>query len=195
MQCMNYWIIWKRSRIDISVHLLVDLFDELFGHEMMLLLRLSIVLEFFNSLHVLLVLVTPHPANFDSLMDLGQSSTSAISSRFPEACLKRRSSCAPICLGVLLLVLSRCKLSFLRTILFFIFFDNFHNACFQRRLVHNDGLLDSVCQNSFLRYEQVNSVFCSFFRSWTNLMIHLPRFLGICNYFCCAGIVVETYQE
>ena len=25
-----------------------------------------------------------------------------------------------------------------------------------------------------------------------NLMIHLPRFLEICNYFCFAGIVVET---
>ena len=28
-----------------------------------------------------------------------------------------------------------------------------------------------------------------------NLTIHLPQFLYICNYFCYAGIVVETIQE
>ena len=83
---MNYSIIWKRSKIDTSVHLLFDLFDDPFGTEMMLLLRLSIIREFFNSLHVLFVLVTPRPENCDSLMELGQRSTSAISSRFPEAC-------------------------------------------------------------------------------------------------------------
>ena len=125
---------------------LLIFFDELFGNEMVLVLRLSIKLEFFNSLHVLLVLVTLRLASCDSLMELGQSSTSAISSRFPEACLKRRSSCDLKYLGALLLVLSRCQLSFLRTILFFIFFENFYNAFFQRRLVQHDGL-DSVCQH------------------------------------------------
>ena len=90
---------------------LVDLSDELFGNEMMLLLQLSIILEFLNSLYVLLVLVNPRPANCDSLMELGQSSASEISSRFPEACLKRRSSHDLKYFGVLLLVLSRRKLS------------------------------------------------------------------------------------
>ena len=75
--CMNYWIIWKRSRIDISVYLLVDLFDELFGNEMMRLWRLSIILEFFNTFYVMLVPVNSRPVNCDSLMELGQSSTSA----------------------------------------------------------------------------------------------------------------------
>ena len=79
---------------------------------MMLLLQLSIILEFFHSLHVLLVLVNPRPANGDSLMELGQSSTSEISFRFPEACSKRRSSCDLKYFGVLLLVLSRSKLFF-----------------------------------------------------------------------------------
>ena len=51
--------------------------------------------EFFNSLHVLLVLVNSRPANCDSLMELGQSSTSAYYSRFPEACSRRRSSVSP----------------------------------------------------------------------------------------------------
>ena len=63
----------------------------------------------------------------------------------------------------------------LRTILFSIFFDNFYNAFFQRKLVHNDGL-DSVCQNSFLRYVEMNSVFCSLLRFSMNLTIHLPCF-------------------
>ena len=57
----------------------------------------------------------------------------------------------------------------------FIFFDNFYNAFFQLRLVHNDGL-DSVCQNSFLRYGQMNSVFCSLLRFSMNLTIHYPGF-------------------
>ena len=71
-----------------NVCLLVDLFDELFGNETTLLLQLSIILEFFNSFHVLLVLVNPRPANCNSLIELGESSTFEISSRFPEACLK-----------------------------------------------------------------------------------------------------------
>ena len=66
----------------------------------------------FNSLYALLVLVTSRPANCESLRDLGQSSTSANYSRFPEACLKRQNSCDPKNFGVLLLVLSRRKLSY-----------------------------------------------------------------------------------
>ena len=116
--------------------------------------------NFFNVLYVLLVLINSRPANCDSLMELGQSSTSANYSQFPEACLKRRSSCAPTYFGVLLLVLSRLELS-LRTNLVSIFVDNFYNAFFQRRLVRNAGL-DSVFQNSFLRCGQVNSVLCIF---------------------------------
>ena len=46
----------------------------------------------------------------------------------------------------------------------------------QRKLVRNDGL-HSVCQNSFLRCGQVNSVLCILLRSSMNLTIHLPRFL------------------
>ena len=71
-----------------NVCLLVDLFDELFGNETTLLLRLSIILEFFGSCHVLLVFVNPRPANCDSLIELSESSTFEISSRFPEKCLK-----------------------------------------------------------------------------------------------------------
>ena len=67
--------------------------------------------ELFHSLNVQLVLVNSRPANCDSLMELSQSSTSAISSRFPEACLKRRNFCALKYFGVFHLVLSRRKLS------------------------------------------------------------------------------------
>ena len=70
----------------------------------------------------------------------------------------------------------------------------FYDAFFQKRLVLDDGL-DSVCQNSFLRCGQVNSVRCVLLGSSMNLIIHLPRFLSICNYFCLAGIVVKTKQE
>ena len=70
----------------------------------------------------------------------------------------------------------------------------FYNEVFQCRLGRNDGL-DSVCQNSFLRCGQANSVLCISFRSSMDLIIHLPRFLEICSYFCFAGIVVETNQE
>ena len=92
------------SKIIVKLFLRVDLTDELFGNEMMLLLQLSITLEFLNSLHVHLVLATPRPAEWDSLMELGESSTSANYSRFPEACLKRRNSCALKYFGVLHLV-------------------------------------------------------------------------------------------
>ena len=49
-------------------NLLVDLVDELFGNEMMLC---------FVFFFLLLVVVNSRPANYDSLMELGQSSTSA----------------------------------------------------------------------------------------------------------------------
>ena len=113
---------------------------------------------------------------------------------FPEACLKRRNSGDLKYFGVLLLVLSRCKLSSANNSRLHFLWQLFYNAFFQRRLVLNDGL-DSVCQNSLLRCGQVNSVFCSLRRCSMNFTIHLPRFLSFCNYFCFAGIVVETYQE
>ena len=91
-----------RPRIDINVNMFVDLFDELFGNETMRPSRLSIVhCEFFTSFHVLLVLVNSRPAICDSLTELGQSSTSATYSRFPEACLKRQNSCALKYFGVI----------------------------------------------------------------------------------------------
>ena len=136
------------------------------------------------------VFVNSRPANCDSLMELGQSSTSTNYSRFPEASSKRRNSCALKYFGVLHLVLSRSKLSCEQFSSFF-FFDNFYNAFFQRKRVHNDGL-DFFCQNSFRRCGEVNSVLCFWLKSSMNLMIHLPRFPCICNYFGFAGIVVET---
>ena len=130
--------------------------------------------EFFNSLYVLLVLVNSRPVNCESLMELGQSSTSVNYSRFPEACLKRRSSVSP-CISECYFWSFRSFCCLLRTILVSIFVDNFYNAFFWQRLVRNDGL-DSVCQNSFLRCGQVNSALCILLRSSMNLMIHLPRF-------------------
>ena len=88
--------------------------------------------KIFNSLHVLLVLVTPRSANCDSLMKLDQSSTSAIFSRFPEACSQRRNSCALKYFGVLHLVLSRRKLS-CEQFSSPIALTTFYNAFFQRR--------------------------------------------------------------
>ena len=67
--------------------------------------------EFLNSLYVLLVIEISRPADCDSLMELSRSSTSTNYSRFPEAWLKRRNSCALKYFGVLHLVLSRRKLS------------------------------------------------------------------------------------
>ena len=102
--CANYWIFLEAIK---NRHLLVDLFDDIFGTEMMRLWRMSIMLE--NSLILFMycfVLVNSRPANCDSLMELGQSSTSTNYSRFPEACLKRRNSCALKYFGVLRLVLS-----------------------------------------------------------------------------------------
>ena len=70
--CANYRIIWKRSRIDKNLRLLVDFFWWPFW------LRNDAFVtaehhawEFFNSFHVLLVLVNSRPANCDSLMVLG----------------------------------------------------------------------------------------------------------------------------
>ena len=60
----------------------------------------------------------------------------------------------------------------LRTIVVSTFIDNFYDAFFQHRLVRNDGV-DAVCQNSFLRRGQVNSVLCILFRSSMNMIIHL----------------------
>ena len=147
-------------------------------------------LEFFNSLYVLLVLVNFRPANCDSLMELGQSSTSCNILSVSREMLTN--------VGVLVIHVFR-SVTFdpfetkvvLRTIFFSVFLDNFHNAFFQRRQQYNDGL-DFVCQNSFLRCGQVNSVLYILLRSSMNLMIHIPRFLCICNHFCFAGIVVET---
>ena len=90
---------------------LLFFFDELFGNEMMRLSRLSIMLE-----SSVIMFMTACPYKFsssscDSLIELGQISTSTIFSRFPEACLKRRNSCALKYFGVLHLVLSRRKLS------------------------------------------------------------------------------------
>ena len=133
---------------------------------------------------------TACPVNCDSLMELGQSSTSSNYSRFPEACLQTLEFLWSNYFGVLLLVHSRLRLSFANNYRF-LFFDNFYHAFFQRRLVHDDGL-DSVCPKSFLRCGQVNSVHCILLRSSMILIIHLPRFLRICNYFCFAGIVVGT---
>ena len=188
--CMNYLIIWKGSRIDIYVYLLVDLFDELFGNEMMRLWRLSIILEFFNSLYMLLVFVNSRPVNCDSLMELGQSSTSAKLLSISRGMLETSEFCEPMCFGVLHWSFQGVS----RTNLVSIFVENFYNVIFWLRLVRNDGL-DSVCQNSFLRCGQVNSVLCILLRSSMKLMIRLPRFLCICYYLCFAGIVVETCQQ
>ena len=155
------------------------------------LLRLSIILESFSSLHVVLDLVTLRLATCDSFVELGQSSMSAIISRFPEACSKRRISFDLKYFGVLHVVFSRRKLS-CEQFVFSIFFVNFYNAFFQRRLVYHDGL-DSVCRNSFLRYGQMKQpVLGVLLRSSMNLMIHFSRFLGVCNHYCFAGIVVAT---
>ena len=77
----------------------------------------------------------------------------------------------------------------MRTILVSTFIDNFYDAFFEHRLAHNDDP-DAVCQNSFLRRGQVNSVLCILLRSSMNLIIHLPRFLDICNCFCFDCIAV-----
>ena len=56
--------------------------------------------KFFNSLHVLLVLVIPRSVNGDSLMELSHSPTFATCSRFPEACLQYWISHEPMMDGL-----------------------------------------------------------------------------------------------
>ena len=120
---MKYWILWKQSRIDVNVHLL----DDFFSDGMMGLWRLSIMLE--NTLYVVRVLVNSRQTNCDSLMELGQSSTSTIYSRFPEACLKRRKYCALKYFGVLhLVLLLRSSMNMMIHILWFLYICN--NFCF-----------------------------------------------------------------
>ena len=165
---VSFWLFWKciawiielfgSDQESTYLHIfLFALIDELFGNEM---LRLSHAWEFCNSLYVLLVLVNSGPANCDSLMELGQSSTSANHSRFPEACLKRPNYCALNCFGVLHLILSRLKLSCEQcSSLFSLTTFTTHSS--------SDGL-DFVCQNSFLRCGQVNSVLCILLRSSMN---------------------------
>ena len=108
---------------------------------------MSLILENPEIFHVLLVLVNSHPANCDSLMELGQSFTSTNDSRFPEACLERRNSCALKYFGVLHLVLSRRKL-YCENLSSPFFFHNFYNAFFQRRDWYV-MMVRLVCQNSF----------------------------------------------
>ena len=149
-------------------------------------------LEFFYSLDVLLVLVNSRPANCVSLVELGQSSTSTNYSRFPEACLKRRNSSALKYFGVLHLVLSRRNVV-LQTTLFLPFpLTTFttHSSGVETGTLWWLRLLSAKIR--FCCCGQVNSVLCILLRSTMNLMIHLPRFLCICNYFCFAGIVVDT---
>ena len=92
--------------------------------------------------------------------------------------LETSEFCEPMYFGVLLLVLSRLKLSFANN-------SRFH---LRWQLLQLILLVETGCG-------QVKSVHCILLRSSMNLMIYLPRFLCICNYFCFAGIVVETYQE
>ena len=136
----------------------------------------------FNFYYVLLVLVNSRPANCDSLIELGQSSTSTNYSRFPEACLKRRDSCVLKYFGLLHLVLPRRKLS-CEQLSFPSSLTTFTTHSFGR---------DWYIMMAWTCCGQVHSVLCILLRSSMNLMIHLPRFLCICNYFCFAGIVVET---
>ena len=117
------------------------------------MLKTERTFKFFSSSHVLLVFVNPRPANCDSLMELGQGSTSAIFLSVSRGMLKTSEFLWPQNISECYFWSFRGVSCILRTILFSIFFDNFYNAFFQRRLVHNDGL-DSVCQNSSLRCRQ-----------------------------------------
>ena len=159
---MNYLLTWKWSRIDKNVYLLVDLLDELSGSEMVRLWWLSIILEFFNSLHVLLVLVSLVRSIATLRWNWVKVPRLQILLGFPRHAYKRRSSCDPC--------FSECYFwSFgglsclLRTVLVSIFFDNFYNAFLQRRLVRNDGL-NPVSQKLFsaLRTSKFSTfAFCS----------------------------------
>ena len=73
----------------------------------------------------------------------------------------------------------------------FLFFDNFYNAFFHRKDWYVMMALDFLSKFvSALRISKF--IFCIFLRLLMNLMIHLPLFVCIYNYFCFAGIVVET---
>ena len=72
-EVLNYLeAIENRHNFYIYILLLIFLMDGHLGNEMMHLLRLSIVLESFSTLHVVLEIVNPHPANCDSLMQFGK---------------------------------------------------------------------------------------------------------------------------
>ena len=134
----------------------------------MVLLRLSILLEFFNSLHVLLVQVTPRPANCDSLVGLGQSSASAVCFRFLEACLKTSQFCESVRVGAKLLVRNFLP-HFLRQLP--------HCILPAKKLVRNDGI---DCLPKFvyaLRTFQFSTLHSA--QSLMNLMIHLPLFFTV----------------
>ena len=53
----------------------------------------------------------------------------------------------------------------------------------------------AVCQNSFLRRGQENSVLCILFRSSMNFSIHLPRLLEICSKFCWFVCIVVGEED
>ena len=103
------------------------------------------MLELFISSYVLLV--DSRLVNCDSLMESGQSSTSSNCSRFPEACLKRRNSRA-LYFGVLSPVSLRTFTTHSSSV----------DLCIMMAQT-------TVCQNSFLRCGQGNSVLCIFLRS------------------------------
>ena len=185
---VSFWCFWKCIAWIIEVFgsdsestymyifLLIFFGDDLFGNGMMRLWRL----------YILLVLVNSRPANCDSLMELGQSSTSANYSRFPEGCLKRRNSCGLQYFGILpLVVLSKRKLScehFSSSFSLTTF--TMHSFGRDRYIMTALTLSDKICVCIADKYIQF---FCILLRSSMN-----PRFLCICNYFCFAGIVVET---
>ena len=158
---------------------------------MMHLLRLSIILESFSSLHVVLEIVNPRLANCDSLVELGQSSMSAIISRFIAACQKRRISFDLKYFGVLHIVLSRRKLSceqFSSPFSLTTFTTHSSNVdwCMMMAWTLSAKILSCVTD------KWNNQYFAILLRSSMNLMFHFPRFLCICNHYCFAGIVVAT---
>ena len=138
------------------------------------------------------VLVNSRPANCDFLMESNQSSTSTlqITLGFPRHAWN---------VGILVpSSISECYIWSFRGVsclankfLLYFLWQLLQRILPAKRLLRNDGL-DFVCQNSFLRCGRVNWVLCILHLSSMILMIHLPRFLCICNYFCFAGIVVET---
>ena len=179
--CANYWISWKWSRIDIKMYLLVDLF-ELFGNEMMRLWRLSIKLEFFNSLHALVRSIATLWWNWVKFLRL------QITLGFPRHAWNVGVLWAHVFRSVTFCPFE-AQVVFCEQFSFPSFFDNFYNAFFQRRLVHNDGS-DSVCQNSFLRSGQENSVLCSG-RQWIWWFTFLDFFVSV---FTSASLALLSKQ-